>query len=191
MKISRVAILLAIPASLAAQQPPPMDPAAGPVTNSLRQTTARFYRLLPQAFDSIPADKFSYKPTPAQLTIGYVAQHLANDNYFFCEGFSGKKAMRTPEETSTPDSVKATWPKATLVAQLKASVAFCQEAFTGLNDAKLVEEFEVPGPNNTTRKIPRVSRAFVHIADLSDHYSQIANYMRLNGMLPPSALPRR
>jgi hypothetical protein len=29
-----------------------------------------------------------------------------------------------------------------------------------------------------------------HALDLADHYSQIANYMRLNGMLPPSALPR-
>jgi hypothetical protein len=29
-----------------------------------------------------------------------------------------------------------------------------------------------------------------HIVDLADHYSQIANYMRLNGMLPPTALPR-
>jgi hypothetical protein len=29
-----------------------------------------------------------------------------------------------------------------------------------------------------------------HAMDLQDHYSQIANYMRLLGMLPPSALPR-
>ena len=35
-------------------------------------------RNLAQAFDSIPESKFSYKPTPVQLTIGYVAQHLAN-----------------------------------------------------------------------------------------------------------------
>jgi hypothetical protein len=31
---------------------------------------------------------------------------------------------------------------------------------------------------------------FLHALDLADHYSQIANYMRLNGILPPSALPR-
>jgi hypothetical protein len=30
-----------------------------------------------------------------------------------------------------------------------------------------------------------------HVIDMADHYSQIANYMRLNGMLPPTALNRR
>ena len=44
-------------------------------------------RNLAQAFDSIPESKFAYKPTPAQLSIGYIAQHLASDNYFFCNNF--------------------------------------------------------------------------------------------------------
>jgi hypothetical protein len=30
----------------------------------------------------------------------------------------------------------------------------------------------------------------IHVQDMTDHYSQIANYMRLNGLLPPTALPR-
>jgi hypothetical protein len=190
MKTRFVVLALAIPMALGAQQPQSMDPAAGPVTNSFRASVASFYRNIPQAFDSIPADKFGYKPTPAQLTFGYVAQHLANDNYFFCQRMTGKTATRPADETSTPDSVKATWPKDKLVAQLKASYAFCQDAMTGLNDAKLLEEIDVPGPNNTTRKVARVSAAFGHVRDQADHYSQIANYMRLNGMLPPSALPR-
>ena len=189
---TRFAILaLAIPMALGAQQPQSMDPAAGPVTNAFRGQLNSFYRWLPQAFDSIPADKFNYKPTPAQLTVGYVAQHLANDNYFFCQRITGKTAARPEEETTTPDSVKATWPKDKLVAQLKASFAFCQDSFTGLNDAKLMEEIEVPGPNNTTRKVARVTGTFGHVRDLADHYSQIANYMRINGILPPSALGRR
>ena len=31
---------------------------------------------------------------------------------------------------------------------------------------------------------------YLHVIDMADHYSQLANYMRLNGMLPPTALPR-
>ena len=58
-----------------------------------------FHRNLAQAFDSIPEAKFGYKPTPAQLTIGYIAQHLANDNYFFCNNFGDMKATR-PEKDS-------------------------------------------------------------------------------------------
>ena len=160
------------------------------MTTVFRGSYARLHRLLPQAFDSIPADKFGYKPTPAQQTIGYVAQHLVNDNYFFCNDFGAKKAARPADETSTPDSVKATWPKDKLVASLKASIAFCDDAFTQIDDAKLAELIDVPGPNNTTRQIPRMARVFGHAMDMQDHYAQIANYMRLNGMLPPSALPR-
>jgi hypothetical protein len=111
MKTRLAVLALAIPMSLGAQQPQSMDPAAGPVTNAFRAQLASFYRWLPQAFDSIPADKFSYKPTPAQQTVGYVAQHLASDNYFFCERISGTKPTRSEEETSTAADVKATWPK--------------------------------------------------------------------------------
>ena len=49
-------------------------------------------RNIAQAFDSIPESKFGYKPTPAQLSIGYIAQHLASDNYFFCNNFGAMKA---------------------------------------------------------------------------------------------------
>ena len=81
-------------------------------------------RNLAVAFDSIPEAKFSYKPTPAQLTIGYIAQHLASDNYFFCNNFGAMKATLTPKDSTTPDSVKATWPKSELVDKLKASKRF-------------------------------------------------------------------
>ena len=44
------------------------------------------------------------------------------------------------EDTTTADSVKAKWPKDTLVAKLKASFAFCENAFAQLDDAKLAEQ---------------------------------------------------
>ncbi len=95
------------------------------------------HRNIAQAFDSIPESKFSYKPTPAQLTIGYIAQHVASDNYFFCSTFGDMKATLSAEDTATADSVKATWPKDKLVAKLKASFTFCENAFAQLDDAKL------------------------------------------------------
>src|SRR4029078_3012707 len=137
MKISLAAIMvLALPAAdIAAQQPAaPAAPVTDPITTAFRGRTMRLQRNLAQAFDSIPASKFGYKPTPAQLTIGYIAQHLANDNYFFCKNFGAMKGTRAAKHTATPDSIKATWPKDTLVAQLKASFAFCQSAFAQLDD---------------------------------------------------------
>jgi hypothetical protein len=147
------------------------------------------HRNLAQAFDSIPERLFSYKPTPAQLTVGYVAQHLANDNYLFCNTFGEMKATRPEEDTATPDSVKATWPKDKLVPKLKESFAFCAKAIEQLDDAKLGEQTSMTFGGNT-RQVTRAAMALGHALDLADHYSQIANYMRLNNMLPPTALPR-
>ena len=190
MKISLAAsLVLALPlADLAAQQTPATPP-ANPVTTAFKGRITALHRNLAQAFDSIPASKFGYKPTPAQLTIGYIAQHLASDSYFFCEKFGAMKPTLPASDTATPDSVKATWPKDTLVAKLKASFAFCNSALDQLEDAKLGEQVSMTF-NGNTRNVSRASMALGHALDLADHYSQIANYMRLNNMLPPTALPR-
>ena len=189
MKVSRVLLLaLVVPASLSAQGTAAAPP-ANPILTVFRGRILPLHRNLAQAFDSIPADKFSYKPTPAQLTIGYVAQHVTNDNYFFCNAFGDMKGTRADEDTSTPDSVKATWPKDKLVAKLKESFTFCETALGQLDDAKLADRMPVTA-GGQTRQVTRAGRVLGHAMDLADHYSQIANYMRLNNILPPTALPR-
>jgi hypothetical protein len=189
MKISYVVVLAVTVSSVAAAQQPPAGPPTNPVTTVFRGRTMGLQRNLAQAFDSIPESKFSYKPTPAQLSIGYIAQHLASDNYLFCNAFGDMKATLPPEDTSTPDSVKATWPKEKLVSKLKASFTFCENAFAQLDDAKLGDQVTMTFGNNT-RTITRAGMVLGHALDMADHYSQIANYMRLNNILPPTALPR-
>jgi uncharacterized damage-inducible protein DinB len=189
MKVSYFAILtLVAPISLAAQQPPAPLP-ANPVTASFRSRISALHRNIAQAFDSIPASKFSYKPTPAQLSIGYIAQHIADDDYFFCNNFGAMKGTRPVEETATADSVKATWPKDKLVAHLKDSFAFCDQALNQLDDTKLGEAVTITFGGNS-RIVSRGGMALAHALDLADHYSQLANYMRLNSLIPPTALPR-
>jgi uncharacterized protein YdeI (BOF family) len=189
MKITHAAILaLALPVTLAAQQPP-AGQQANPITTAFRGRTLGLQRNLAQAFDSIPEAKFSYKPTPAQLSIGYIAQHLATDNYLFCNNFGAMKATLPASDTTTADSIKAKWPKDTLVAKLKASLTFCENAFAQLDDAKLAEPIVLTF-SGQTRNSTRVSMVLGHALDLADHYSQLANYMRLNNILPPTALPR-
>ncbi len=189
MKLSYVAILaLALPASLVAQQTPAASP-ANPITAAFRARTMALQRNIAQAFDSIPARLFGYKPTPAQLSVGYIAQHLATDNYLFCNTFGDMKATLPAKDTTTADSVKATWPRDTLLAKLKASFAFCESAFAQLTDARLGDQVTLAF-RGQSRQVPRVSMVLGHALDLADHYSQLANYMRLNHMLPPTALPR-
>jgi hypothetical protein len=189
MKISFVSLFaLALPVSLVAQQPSATPP-ANPITTVFRNQTLRLQRNIAQAFDSIPESKFGYKPTPAQLSIGYIAQHVASDNYFFCNNFGAMKGTQSAQDTATADSVKAKWPKETLVTKLKESLAFCESAFSQLDDAKLGEQFTMTF-GTQSRTVPRASMVLGHALDLADHYSQLANYMRLNNILPPTALPR-
>ena len=185
---ARALIAVAFPALLAAQQPAPA-PATNPIATAFKARIGGLSRNIAQAFDSIPEAKFAYKPTPAQLSIGFIAQHVATDNYLFCDQFGAMKSSLPASDTATPDSVKATWPKDSLVTKLKASFTFCQEAVGQLEDGKLGDQVTLTFRGNS-RNLPRISMVLGHALDLADHYSQLANYMRLLGMLPPSALPR-
>ncbi|MEO8909705.1 MAG: DinB family protein [Gemmatimonadaceae bacterium] len=190
MKLSHVVILaLMAPLGLAAQQPAPASPPVNPITTSFKGRIGGLHRNIAQAFDSIPASKFSYKPTPAQLSIGYIAAHVADDNYFFCNNFGAMKGTRPAKDTATADSVKATWPKEMLLASLKDSFAFCDQALAQLDDAKLADQISITFGGNS-RTVTRAGMVLGHALDLADHYSQLANYMRLNNILPPTALPR-
>jgi uncharacterized damage-inducible protein DinB len=188
MKISHTAILaLALPLSLAAQQP--SGPTPNPITTAFRGRITGLHRNIAQAFDSIPESKFGYKPTPAQLTIGYIAQHVASDDYFFCSKFGPTQPVLSGADTTTADSVKAKWPKDSLVSKLKASLKYCDDQIAQLDDAKLAEQISMTFAGQT-RQSTRAAMVLGHALDMSDHYSQLANYMRLNGITPPSALPR-
>jgi len=188
MKILHGAILaLALPVTLVAQPPAGLPP--NPITAAFKARITAQHRNLAQAFDSIPEAKFSFKPTPAQQTFGFIAQHLANDNYFFCNQFGATKQARSAKDSTTADSVKATWPKDTLVAKLKESFAYCAKALDQVEDSKLADQVTLTFGGNT-RNVARANMLLGHALDLTDHYSQVANYMRLNNMLPPTALPR-
>lgn len=178
---------LLLPPGLSAQQPAPASPPANPVVQSFKAFGTRYGGWLAAAFDSIPAATYGFRPTPAQQTVGYVAQHLEDANYQLCARFGGMERSVTARD-SLADTVKAGWPKDTLVTRFKASLAFCDSAMAAVNDGMLADEITV-GPPTNPRKIARVRFLIGYVTDLAEHYSQIASYMRLNGMIPPSALP--
>jgi hypothetical protein len=181
-----LAFALVLPAVLAAQQP--AQPMTDPIVTPFKQTGGNYARLLMQAFDSIPASKYGYKPTPAQLTIGQIAAHLEGANYQLCTLMGGPARTMTARD-SMPDSVKVTWGRDSLNARLKASFAYCNQAMATVTDANIGDMLTV-GPPGSTRTAPRSRFVLIFVTDMVDHYSQLANYMRLNGILPPSALPR-
>jgi uncharacterized damage-inducible protein DinB len=180
---------LLVPTLLTGQQRRPEPAAQNPASTSFKFFADHYGGLLEMAFDSIPADKYAYRPMPVQQSIGYIAQHLEDANYGLCERF-GTAKRATSAKDALPDTVKATWPKDTLVARLRASLAFCDAALAQLSDAGLAERgsYASAGPGATVLHT-RTLLAFV--TDLAEHYSQLSSYMRLLGLVPPSALPPR
>ena len=133
----------------------------------------RYGSFLARAFDSIPASRYDFRPTPTQQSIGYIAQHLERANYELCGTF-GRMRHPVTAKDSLPDTVKARWPKDTLVRRLVASLRFCD------TDLDRVQSFD---------SFLDVTYLLGFETDLAEHYSQLASYMRLIGMVPPSSLP--
>jgi uncharacterized damage-inducible protein DinB len=181
-----VVAALIIPSIATAQAPAPVP--ANPVVAAFRVVGNRYGGWLAQAFDSIPASKFAYKPTAVQQSIGYIAQHLEEANYGLCSTMSGKKLSLTAKD-SLADTLKAQWPKDTLVARLRASVAYCDNALSTVSDAQLADQIPVGQPGSG-RTIDRSRFLIAYVTDLAEHYAQVSSYMRLNGLVPPTALPR-
>jgi hypothetical protein len=150
--------------------------AQNPVADAFRDNAAYEGKNLIAAAEDFPAAKYGYKPTKAQMSFGDIMVHLAQGNDYLCGEIGGVKApARTP--------VKATAKKAELVARLKETFEFCNTSLKALDDSKLAEELDFfGGPKKTRAAVMTLTTG-----DWADHYSQFANYMRINGMIPPTA----
>jgi hypothetical protein len=150
--------------------------AQAPVATAFRDNAKEVGKNLMAAADLMPADKYSYKPTPVQMSYADVIVHLQQGNDLLCGLIGGVKAP-------TRSKMTATAPKDSLVSRLKETFKFCDDALATLDDSKLGEELNFFGGK-------KYSRAFIETTttgDWADHYSQLANYLRLNSLVPPTA----
>ena len=170
-----VAVLL--PAALAAQQAPMAS--TNPTVDAAKMTGGRAAKNIMAAADLVPAYKLGYKPTDAQMTYGQIWAHLVEANYGICGAIAGAKPPAMAE-------LKGTESKDVLVAALKGSFTFCDDALAKAQTLPMGDQVDLGFMKGT-----RAFALFVYVADLADHYSQVANYMRLNGMLPPTAQPKK
>jgi uncharacterized damage-inducible protein DinB len=152
-----------------------------PVTSVAREILPRQQKNLVAAVEEMPADKFGYKPTEQQMTFGHLVLHIIESNNYLCS-----KIGETPE-VQAPVPLKESDGKEKLVAALKASFEFCTTALSKVDDSKLGDEVELFGG----RKGPRAFALIALTNDWADHYSLAAMYLRLNGLLPPTAQPKK
>ena len=149
MRCRAIAVLIFVPfVAMRAQQVPIVAS-----SNSVAQTFRAFGRpygaWLLMAFDSIPASKYAFRPTPVQQSIGYIAQHLENANYQLCALFGGPPRAVTAKD-SLADTVKAQWPKDTLTVRLRQSLTYCGDVIATLTDASLADTLPVESTLSST-----------------------------------------
>ncbi len=147
-----------------------------PVTDVLRDSLAGRQKNTVAAIEEMPADKFGARPTPDQMSFGHLAAHIAEANYFFCAKVGDVAAPKVEEAKETDGKVK-------LVAAVKASFDFCGTALAKAEDAKLGDSIQ----DFMGKTRPRAWAALALAGSWADHYGAAAMYLRLNGLLPPTA----
>lgn len=150
--------------------------AKDPVASSLRQLEQRSQNNTVGAVEAMPADKFSYKPTADQMTFAHLVVHIIGFNNSICSKAADVPAPKVEESKETDSKDK-------LVAAVKASYAYCSEALGKMDDSKLGDDIELFGGH----KAPRAMAALIAGSGWADHYAAAAQYLRLNGITPPSA----
>ncbi len=147
-----------------------------PVGSALRDILPGRQKNTIAAVDAMPADKFNYKPTPDQNTFGHLVAHMIEANNALCNKATAVAAPKVEEAKETDGKDK-------LVAALKASFDFCSDALAKMDDSKLGETTEGFGGKQVTR----AWASMVLASSWADHYAEAAMYLRLNGILPPTA----
>jgi uncharacterized damage-inducible protein DinB len=176
MKKTLVTPALLLLAASAIAQPAPA-PIKDPVSSALRDTLPGRQKNTIAAVESMPADKFSYKPSADQITFGHLVAHMVDANYTLCSNAASVPAPKV-------EAVKDTDAKDKLVAALKASFDFCGEALGKMDDSKLGET-TTGGPGG--QQLSRARFALGIASNWADHYAEAAMYLRQNGILPPTA----
>jgi uncharacterized damage-inducible protein DinB len=141
------------------------------------------------AAEAMPEDKFDFSPEKLNLqgsdykgvrTFGQQLKHVAAANYLIWSPITGEKPPDTVNDGKGPDNMKA---KAEIIKFLKDSFAFGHKSVATLNSSNLVE----PITSSSGRPTTRLFLATFAAAHAFDHYGQIVEYLRMNGIVPPAS----
>ena len=137
------------------------------------------------AAEAMPEDKFNFAPTQGEFkgvrTFAQQAKHIAVANYALGAAILTEKPPVELKGENGPDSIIS---KADVVKFLKDSFAYAHKAVNSVTDANVLEKVQSPfGPNQVTR----LSLAIGMISHPFDHYGQMVEYLRMNGIIPPAS----
>ena len=133
--------------------------------------------------EKMPAENYSFRPTPEIESFGQRVAHIAGANLFICQGVMGQQTTPRPRPSTTS--------KPELIALLKQASAACDAAFDSLTDTSAMEKIDShlggPFPPEPTRtKLATLNNMVRHSNEM---YGYMCVYLRLKGIVPPSSAP--
>ena len=183
MIMRRIVLTLAVaafPSMALAQQPATQPPAPPPCTENCmaKEAQGNYSRVkanILKSADKMPAEDYSFKPTPDIRTFARVVNHVTEAQMHVCGAIDGIK----PDSYTVPPE---TADKATIVAALNASFAECDKAYAATTDANMTVVVDAG-----FSKRSRLGLLWGNVAHDNEQYATLALYMRLKGLVPPSS----
>lgn len=172
------ALFMLSPAVLAQEQPPQPKTISDSINFIWKQVEQDFTSLV----EAMPEDKWNYKPTQGEFkgarTFGEQVKHVACANEAWAKQIAGE---RPPErcDLGGPNPAKT---RAEVLRYLHDSLALVDKVIDGTNAENLLHANPGPywGPN-------RLSALTAEVWHVSDHYGQLVEYLRMNGIVPPAS----
>jgi uncharacterized damage-inducible protein DinB len=139
------------------------------------------------AAEAMPEDKYEFAPSASSgefkgvRTFGQQVRHVAAANYMICAAILSEKPPVDTGGESGPASIKT---KNDSIKFLKESYTYCHKAYSSINESNQTGQVQSPfGPN----KVSRLGLATLNIGHNFDHYGQMVEYLRMNGVIPPAS----
>ena len=137
------------------------------------------------AAEAMPEEKYGFAPTNGEFkgvrTFAQQIKHVAAVNYIVGASILGEKPPVDTNDEKGQDSLKS---KADILKFLKDSFAYAHKATATITDANALEPIPVPFSKD---KGTRVGMATVFAWHGFDHYGQMVEYLRMNGIVPPAS----
>lgn len=178
-----ILFLLAGSRSALAQEAKPAEHRT--IAQVLDQSVTGVEKQFVSAAEALPDDKYSFAPTNGEFkgvrTFAQQVKHVAAVNYILGATILGEKSPVEVAGESGPDSIKS---KAEIVKFVKDSFAYFHKAVGTINEGNLLNPVKNPfGEGMTTR----LGLATMNVGHCFDHYGQMVEYLRMNGLVPPAS----
>jgi uncharacterized damage-inducible protein DinB len=137
------------------------------------------------AAEAMPEEKYSFRPTAGEFTgvrtFGDQVKHLSAANYQLAALILGEKPAHDERGESAPESIKS---KAQIMEYVKGSFAELHRAVRSIHEGNMLEAV---GTSSGAQKENRLHYAVDAVAHSYDHYGQMVEYLRMNGIVPPAS----